>query len=259
MTDRGFLYIATADPYLREAQRSAERASRVMDLPISLVSHKLPDTDVFDDIIIDHSATNTVADKSRNLLKTPYKQTIFLDSDTYIIEDVSGLFDCLKYSPLAVTLDSYEGSLHDRADQKIPRTFPEFQTGVIVYAQTAAVTDFINSWQQNHHPNESPDQLSFRRTLYDHDIPMNLFSTRYNTFIGTSVYGPVKIIHDFNRYFSTLEMERLHKVLDNINNKPGYKKLDHFHYKYIPEKPPTWPLLIRLGLAAVKWLMSDRY
>jgi hypothetical protein len=249
---KGILYIATDDSYLKDAEKSAERANTILDLPISIVSHKEPECNIFDETIIDNNPTKTMADKSGNLLKTPYDNTIYVDSDTYIIEDITDIFERVGSSiPLAITLDIHEGSLYKNDDLDIPSSFPMYQAGVIVYQDTPILRDFIQKWQENHDPPDSSDQVSFRKTLYNHRIQINIFPLRYNAFMGTEIYGPVKILHDYQGILKKYNRDKLHRILNNINDDNDLRRLDSFHFSYIPEKPLSWHFLLRLGLAAI--------
>lgn len=255
MVSSGILYIATNEFFLDEAQRSAKRASRVTDLPISVVTHREIEDDLFDEVIIDESPTDTFLDKPRNLLKSPYDETMYVDTDTYIVGDITGVFDCLEYAPLAVTIDAFEGALYDEdtwVDQTIPRSFPEFQTGVMIYQQTKDVREFIDSWKQNHSPPDYPDQLSFRQTLYKHDTGISPLPLRYNVLMGTSVNGPVKILHDSNRFLRDFNQKELDGFLHSINESTWFRILYNSDFKHLTCNPPIKLISFQIGVALMR-------
>jgi len=226
MADRGILYVAIGDQFLQEANQAAARAARTTDLPISIVTHRDVNPDFYDQVIVDENPTYSVSDKSRNLLKSPYEETLYMDSDTFMVEEVTGIFDCLQESSLAVTLDPHEGSLYSgnyNVDDAIPQSFPEFQTGVIVYRQHRETQEFIENWVNNHPGPDYPDQLSFRKTLYERDLDIDLFSARYNALMANVVNGPVKIIHDNNRNLSDVSQPELDRILSEINDYQGVR------------------------------------
>lgn len=226
MPDRGILYVAIGESYLQDANQAAARASRVTDLPISIVAHREVENEIYDEVIVDENPQYSVGDKSKNLLKTPYDETLYLDVDTYLIDDVVELFGWLERAPLAVTLDPHEGSLHSGdydIDDDIPMSFPEYQTGVIVYRQSPIVNEFISDWVESHRGSSYPDQLSFRETLYKGKIEIGIFPGRYNTLMASIANGPVKILHDNNRNLRDLSEENLDSVLSQMNNHLGVR------------------------------------
>lgn len=228
MPNRGILYIASGDKYIQEAHRAARRAHRVTDLPISIVVDREVEAEVYDHIIIDEDPEHGVSDKARNLLKSPYDETIYMDSDTFVVEEVSELYGCLNRASLAVTLDPHEGSLYSgkyEIDEEIPNSIPEYQTGVIVYRQTSDINNFIDNWTSRHKSPEFPDQLSFRETVYNHSIDFEIFSSRYNKLMTDIANGPVKILHDNNRVLKDTSQEELHYILEKVNEYDGVRIL----------------------------------
>lgn len=255
MVNRGILYIATGESYLQEARRSAKRASKVTDLPISIVTHRNMDSELFDEIIIDKTPSDTFADKPRNLLKSPYDETLYMDTDTYIVNSISDIFACLEYAPLAVTIDAFEGALYDEeidVNRDIPKSFPEFQTGVIVYRQTDIVINFIKCWSENHTPDYYPDQLSFRQTLYKHDLDVSPLPLRYNTLIGTTVNGPVKILHDNNRFLESFTRKELGEFLNKVNKSTWLRILYNSDFNHVPCNPPSKITPFQIGVALMR-------
>lgn len=261
MSTRGVLYIATNETYLQEAKRSAARASRMTEFPITLVAHRDVDDGAFDEVIVDDSPTETMADKSRNLLKSPYDETLYMDTDTYIVEAIPEIFDCLDRAPLAVTVDAHEGSLYDsETDTAVPLSFPEFQAGVMLYRRIPRVEEFIRTWIDTHDPADSPDQLSFRRTLYTSDIEFTILPLRYNALIESIVYGPVKIIHDYNRLLVGLSEDDRRNVLRRINENEGLRVLHEGDFDYVPVMPSNEPLPFRNGmLSALAFKYASRW
>ena len=226
MSKRGILYIASGEKYIQESHHAARRAQKVTDLPISIVADREIEEELYDDVIIDDNPDYGVSDKARNLLKSPYDKTIYMDSDTFVIDNISDLYDCLNHGPLAVALDPHEGSLYSgeyEIDQEIPKSFPEYQTGVIVYRQTPPVNEFINDWISRHRSPNSPDQLSFRNTLYTHNINISIFPSRYNKLMVDVANGPIKILHDNNRVLTNTSQEELHNILETINKYDGVR------------------------------------
>ena len=229
-SDDGILYIATGEKYLQEAKRAATRASKITDLPISIVTYRPIESDLFDQVIIDQEPEDTFSDKPRNLLKSPYDRTVYMDTDTYVIEPINDLFDILDKYHIAVTLDPFEGGLYSMDQTSISKgAVPEFQTGVIVYQSTPEAEQFIDSWNYYHSPPEQEDQLSFRSAYEECNTEVGVFSPRYNALVRTSIGGPVKILHNPQRSLADTDLEVRDEILDEINAGNGIRLLSVSH------------------------------
>ncbi|GAA0656234.1 glycosyltransferase family protein [Salarchaeum japonicum] len=201
--DFGLLYIATADEFLEDAREAAQSAKGVMDVPIGLVAHREVSDPVFDEVIIDDDPHDDFADKPRNLLKSPFDQTIYLDTDTYIIGDVSELFDLLDNFNIAAAVDPYEWELRydrEREFNGIPDSLPIYQTGVLAFDDSANTRAFLQKWYQIHQEQGfRRDQASFRRAIWEEKkLQLTALSPIYNCPVSwpIQVIGEVKVLHD---------------------------------------------------------------
>src|SRR5206468_9649535 len=100
---RGFLYIATGKKYIDEAIIAAYSCKKYNDYPIALITdsldHKLPEG-LFNNIIVKLA---TFSYKDKLLIRySPFKQTIFLDTDTYVAGNLDDLFRILDYREFAI-------------------------------------------------------------------------------------------------------------------------------------------------------------
>lgn len=212
---KGFLYIATGEDYIKEAIISAKNTKRHSNLPIALVSHRPVDSELFDEVIIDENPHYSFADKCRNLNKTPFDKTIFLDTDVYLLESISELFEILEEIDIATTIDPNEwgGRIHrDAHFDEVPEAVPIFQTGVILYSNNERVMDFISTWTKIHIENMDnmlTDQSSFRIAIYKSNINHLALSNLYNCLVKwpMQVTGEVKVIHGGD--LSISEIKRL--------------------------------------------------
>lgn len=261
MASKGVLYVATSNQYLTEARRSARRAADILDLPTAIVTHEECAYPEFDHVIVDDSPTDSFADKPRNLLKSPFEQTLYLDTDTYVVEPLPQIFDVLQSSPIALCVDPFEGDLYNDNIQKnpaVPRSFPEFQTGVIVYEQTPNVEELVTDWMMNQSPATYPDQLSFRETLFESEVQPTPLPPRYNALVGTSVYGPVKVLHDNNRFLSTLDTSELDSFLATVNSSSRHRILYNSFLEFVPFNPRSLPVAFKIGLKVMREGYEDR-
>jgi len=198
----GIVYIATGEEYIKDAIESAKNTRKHTELPIALISDRNVDDDLFSEVIIDQEPHHSFIDKPRNLMKTPFDKSLFLDTDVYLMKDVPELFDILDTFDIATTIDPNEWELRydrDRAFEEIPESFPLFQTGVIPYRSNENISKFIDKWLMLHEENDvRSDQSSFRAALYETDIKHTTLSDLYNCLLGwpMQVTGEVKIVHD---------------------------------------------------------------
>jgi len=208
----GILYVATGDEFIRQATISAEYIDSVIDLPIAIITDHKIDADVFDEIIIDPDPTYSYIDKARNLHRSPFEKTLFIDSDVYILSNVGELFELLDDFEMAAAIDPNEAALRYRGLQyfeELPVSVPEYNTGVLAYQKSSSTFELCNTWVENFSKQHHTDQISFRRSLANTDIQFTSLSPLYNCLIDypMQVTGEVKIIHDVSRTFLTEELE----------------------------------------------------
>ncbi|WP_424008774.1 hypothetical protein [Haloferax denitrificans] len=200
--NQGIVYIGTDEEYINNATFSARITKRAMDVPITLVSDREVTDDVFDDVVIDKSPQRSFSDKPRNLLRTPYEKTLYLDTDVFLLRDISEIFDVLDQFDVAAAVDPNEWELrYDcRVDYgEIPESFPIYQTGVLAFRKGDAITELFNHWKKIHMQERiKRDQASFRIAMYESNARMTALSSVYNCLLGwpMQVTGEVKVVHD---------------------------------------------------------------
>lgn len=224
--EHGILYIATGPKYIEQAERSAQIAKQHMDIATAIVSDRDVDSPYIDHVIIDDSPHRSFADKPRNITKTPFDKTIYLDTDVYIIEDCSELFEMLNKVDIATCIDpnEFELRIEGKNPDNIPKSFPIYQTGVIVYNSNRDVKQFFEKWYDVHIESKiNRDQISFRTTLYKTDIDLNIFSisNNYNFLVGSPMraIGKIKLIHDTKTDLHSIkEVNRYSRILNSSTN-----------------------------------------
>ncbi|WP_340101729.1 putative nucleotide-diphospho-sugar transferase [Salinibaculum salinum] len=243
--DRGILYIATGPKYVRQAIVSAEKASEVTELPIAIVSDQDVDHPIFDYIIKDHNPKHSYIDKARNISKSPFDKTLFLDTDAYVLSDIMELFELLDEFELAAAVDPNEVVLRysgERHFDNVPESVPEYNTGVIVYRNNERVNNLMQNWVSYCTTANPNDQIGFRKALYESDVRITALSPVYNTLINwpVQVTGEVKIIHGVGGSIS--DSSEVEKVADRVNKKTGVRilySLRHGHVVYPTSKYGT--------------------
>src|SRR5690242_3546914 len=132
MTERvGILYAATGKKFLAEAEISAKSVKQAMsDTKIALASDCESNSNCFDIHIKINRPEYSFIDKILALKETPFDKTLYLDSDTFVISDVRGLFDLLDRFEMAA---SFEPARFLSKVDSVPTCFSEINTGVILY------------------------------------------------------------------------------------------------------------------------------
>ncbi len=190
----GVLYIAMGKKYLVEAQISAASLKAKMpNLPVTILAHEEVKSPEFDKAVVVNKPYYSFEDKVVYLYDSPYEYTLFLDTDTYICEDFSELFDIL---------DSFDiAAVH--APTKIPGTvngvpecYQQMNTGMILFKKSPEMQKFCEYWIKIYESGE-PDQPSFREALFKSNLRIATLTTEYNCRFPfpTFVCGTVKILH----------------------------------------------------------------
>jgi hypothetical protein len=202
---QGIIYVAITNIFVKEAIISAKSVKKFLpNIKIVLFTDSsFSDHDIFDEVIkLEELHPKVHINKLICMMKSPFQETIFLDTDTFICGDISELFDLLNNFDIAMTHD--RGYCDDFPENTgIPDAFREFNQGVIVYKNTEKLQSVLKKsleWtdilfkQAGNYPHDQPP---FRIALYLSDVRIATltqeFNCRYHTF--GHLNGEVKILH----------------------------------------------------------------
>src|SRR4051794_2285116 len=171
MAARGFLYAATGERGIDEAVVSASRARRMHpDVPAVLFTDDPARArrGPFDDVIVvpDHGWSASEV-KVWALGRSPFDRTVFLDSDTHVIADVSDLFAVLdRYDVAGAPEPGYKTMGGHTPHPEIPDAFQPVNSGVIAYRRSPATSAFLADWLERYREDQqrvrpTADQPSF--------------------------------------------------------------------------------------------------
>ncbi len=175
-SDFGFVYVATGTAYLAEAFHSANTLRlHHPGSPICLITdHPSSELGPFTEIRrpvapVSHSPIDKLL-----ALEAPYARIVFLDTDTHVLGDLSPIFATLDRFDFALVQDVNRGWNYTLPG--LPETFAEFNTGVVAFRRTEAVSAFFREWRENflrlrdtlaaQGQPPAADQPAFRYTLY---------------------------------------------------------------------------------------------
>jgi hypothetical protein len=131
---RGIIYIVTGRKFVDEACRSAASVKHCMpDLPITIFSDVPLRSALFEQVMHIANPTYGPEDKILNIAKSPYQETLFLDSDTHMVDDCRELFSLFERFDLAAVHAPYRAQYQVG---EVPVCFPEFNTGVILFRKS---------------------------------------------------------------------------------------------------------------------------
>ena len=211
LSNRGVIYISTGDKSYNEALTSARSLKKFNpDLSVTMYTDEREVDPLFDNFVIIEQPQYCVQDKALNIWKTPYEETLYLDSDTYVTGDLSEYFEVLEYCDFAGTIESARGFwYHGKMD--IPRALCDINGGVLCFKNTPAVMgalkqwyeEFLESakWLEEYGPDNwflTNDQPSLRKLIWtNRDIRVAILPDEYNALrlFGTRLWGEAKLVH----------------------------------------------------------------
>jgi hypothetical protein len=148
----GFLYVANRPKFIEEALISVRSLKRFNNEPVCLICATGLQTEGLResfDVVLEREDLHryTYLSKIIGMQNSPFERTIFLDSDTFITDKISELFELLDLVDLSTTL---EQKIHTSklSNLKYRNIFPEFNSGVIVYRNTSIMKKVFSDWLQ---------------------------------------------------------------------------------------------------------------
>lgn len=195
---RGVLYVATGEQYLDEARLSAQSVRENMpDMDIALITDERIESDLFDIVEIDQTLEDDFSSSNLHSELSPFDKTLFLDTDTYVCDDVTELFDILEDFDIAIAPTLSEDKVLD-----VPRPWTQYNTGVIAYKENERTDELLSLWDKIYknwrkNRNITKNQESFLKAVYESDVDLFKLSYNYNTrlFCPGGIHGEAKIVH----------------------------------------------------------------
>ncbi len=190
MDSNGVLYIATGEKYVQAAMRSAQSVLKYCpDLSIHLFTDSSTHETHFKKSAAPFTSVGVIENphhrsKVDYMVHTPFERTLFLDTDTALHADIRPMFQTLERFDIAMTHAHHRSPSrlqHWRA--ALPDSFPEFNTGVILYRKTPAMLKCLGAW--GHHfaeaaLDENNDQTTLRELLWLSDLRIATLPPEYN-------------------------------------------------------------------------------
>lgn len=221
---RGVIYIASGSAYIRQAKTSAKSVkNHHPNLDITLFTDGNVNNSVFDSVKYINSDINEKGDSVLTAEHVVYDQNLYLDADTRVCGPIDGLFNILERNDIAAAYNEgrswHQQSIYDNLDSDIPKTFPEYNSGVISYANTDQVLNLFNQWNKLYDEiGYERNQPAFRLALYESSINIGTLPPEYNFMTNNVgfISGDVKILHQGPSDEDLAEWE---KVINSVSGK----------------------------------------
>lgn len=197
----GFIFAATGEKYAGLARRAAQNLRQVMpQAQIDLFTDQDIQDATFDRI---HPVTaKFFRPKMEALANSRFERTVYLDSDTIALCDLSDLFAVLDRFDIAAAHMQYSNTTLATGDSSIPASFPQLNAGVLAVKRSPATQKLLRDWGQIvRDTGASFDQPSLRQLLWNSDLRLAVLPMEYNfkciTFIEVldSRHQAPKIMH----------------------------------------------------------------
>jgi hypothetical protein len=204
---RGILFVATGKKYHQECIRSIKALNGICDqIPVAVFTDA---PEAFDSLACYNISIKKLdepsfgfSDKIYGLLQSPFKQTLFLDSDTLVLRNPIGIFDLLERFGIAIAAETY----NPHPISSVPDSFPEFNTGVVALNTSMPdVSEFLNNWltvfirDLTRADRPKHDQPSFREALYHSKLNVCTLSSEWNFHVAhpalLNAGAQIKILH----------------------------------------------------------------
>jgi hypothetical protein len=229
MDKTGIFYIATGTQFVEEAKISAKSVRSVMpDIPIAIATDVEPEFG-FDRVIEISDPNYGFEDQICNLHRSPFNKTLHLDTDIYVDSNVTELFDLLHQFDIGVAYN------HDREAfdlPRVPESFPEYNTGVIVYKNNNNFRQFTRSWHDDYSElyseENTQNQPSFRKSLFESDLRVATITPEYNCMLRYPghIRKRIKIAHSRLLDIQTPGADKsinVIKATKKVNNYQGHR------------------------------------
>ncbi|MCW3032602.1 MAG: hypothetical protein QOK19_2349 [Solirubrobacteraceae bacterium] len=205
----GVVYSGTGEFYVAEAVRSARSSLRHNAVPHVVFADGEGAGAEGLTVRRFEPSGNPYVDKIANMRRSPFERTLYLDSDTYVVDEIVHVLALLEHYDMAVAFaPAYRGL----EDPLVPKAFHEFNTGVLAWHASERMADFMASWQETYASwlenepfpgagkasrSRRADQPAFRRCAWEHGLRLFVLSPEYNFRLGypATVVDRVRVIH----------------------------------------------------------------
>ncbi|MGF1481368.1 MAG: hypothetical protein ACFB4I_18115 [Cyanophyceae cyanobacterium] len=253
---KGYLYTATGKQFIQEATRSAQSLRKIdKQAHITLVTDEHLDSGLFDNVVIKPANIQTRKEgllyKVKNIYQSsPYQETLFLDSDTYVCESCDSLFELLEFFDIAIAPDPTDPFwAKSPSSLKRIKACAPYNTGVIAFKKNQKNETLFREWLDiyqnkiiNKEIHRENDQTSFMEAWLKSDAKIYVLAHSWNarTPFFITLNQSVKIIHGRHKNYDLIRKKlnqplySKHRCWLPVHEKCLTKKSGFlYHYKTI--------------------------
>jgi len=127
---------------------------------------------------------------------SPFDETVFLDTDTIVLENLDFGFEMARHHGVALAVAP--ACYAKRFGEGFPADAIEYNTGVIFFSKVKRVSELFETWKSYSEDYPENDQTSFARAIWEQKfnpfvLPLN-WNLRAHLDIRP-IFGPIKVWH----------------------------------------------------------------
>lgn len=185
----GLLYVAFGESFLEEAKYSILSVRQQMpQVDIALFCDEIPEWSERLRVKATHVEPGHLRAKIDFLDQTPFEKTLYLDSDTLVMLDLSEIDQLLNRFEVLVTHDL--ARKRENVAEKIPEYaaipygFPEINGGILAFRFNRNTSDFLQLWKEKFYQYREEsngwDQPALRIALWDSQVATHTLPEEFN-------------------------------------------------------------------------------
>lgn len=181
---RGVLYLVWGEAAREEMRRSIASLDR-----FGLVYR-----------VMELDAGSKLTAKSGMYRLSPFDETLFLDTDTVLLEDPVFGFEMAERHGVAMAIEPdcwAHRQWAEASPKKVTRDIPEYNTGVVFFTRDFRTELLFNKWSEIAGDYGDADQWSFAQAVYETGFNPFILPSNWN-FRDSVLYGPIKVWHARN-------------------------------------------------------------
>jgi len=203
--EKGIIYAATGHKYVLEAQVSVRSLKKQCpDMPTTLFtdhgSCSGQEARLFDDVKWVTRSSPKLTNISA-MIHSPYEHTLFLDTDTYICDDINGMFQWLEWYDILFPFSVRRRTPYNPGN--MPDWFTERSSGAVLYQKTPEIIELFKQWgrlYKKYHKASGcgSDQVPLRVVLFNNKtLRVGTIAPEYHCYVlcPITLAGRVHIIH----------------------------------------------------------------
>lgn len=183
MKNKGCIYIATGEIYTKMSLASAKSLKKHnpnLEVHLFTDQHDINSPHIDGLTLISNPHYRSKVDY---IHQSPFDQTLYLDADTFVLTDLMDLFELLDRFDIALTHNRFRNLPICLQTWKnpVPKPFPQFNSGVILFQKSPTVIDFLKGWQSAfHQAGFKLDQVTLRELLWQSSLRPYVLPPEYN-------------------------------------------------------------------------------